>query len=442
MHLPAGPAVLALARLLRERVQRAAWGGLDQGLSSLTNFVLSVAVARRVSVDDFGAFSIAFATFLVLLAASRSIASIPLTITYSVTDDVEWRRATMASTGTTVAFALVAGGLLAVAGAALGGTVGGALLVLGLTLMPLLLQDAWRFAFFAARRGRAAFANDLVWALALIPAVIWANQAGSLNAWILGWAAAGGAGGIFGIWQTRLWPRPTRTLAWLRENRKLVPQLVAENVVQTGTSYVTVLAITLVAGLRTVAALRAAQVLMNALNVATSGVLLFAVPEAVAMVRTSVSRLWRYCTIIGGGLFSVSLAWGLLLLILPDQLGHDLLGDTWQSAAMVLLPIAISSTAVGARIGPIVGLRALALVDASLRAQAVSSLLQIAGGVVGAYLAEAAGAAWGMAIASVSATVIWWALLYRADRSRASGQTAAATNSAGIPDPAGDDPSI
>ena len=36
----------------------------------------------------------------------------------------------------------------------------------GLTLPGLLLQDSWRFAFFALGRGSQAFLNDLVWAVA------------------------------------------------------------------------------------------------------------------------------------------------------------------------------------------------------------------------------------------------------------------------------------
>jgi hypothetical protein len=306
---------------------------------------------------------------------------------------------------------LVAGGPVALVGVALGGATGGGLAILGLTILPLLLQDAWRFAFFASGDGRSAFINDLVWAIMLVPAVVWANGQSGLDAWIVAWAVAGGTGGLFGIWQARLWPRPMRTLAWLREHRDIAPQLVAENVVQMGTSYVTLLAITFTASLRAIAALRAAQVLMNALNVATSGVMLFAVPEAVTIARTSMSQLWRYCVLIGGGLLVLSLAWGMVLMLLPNELGRALLGDTWLSASAVLLPVALYSAGVGSRYGPLVGLRALALAGRSLRARVASSLLQVAGGISGSYIADASGAAWGMAVTSVMGTVFWWGLL-------------------------------
>ena len=404
---------------LSGRLGNAAWGVLDQALSSLTNFLLSVVVARSLSADDFGAYSLGFSTYVLLGAVSRSIASIPLTIRYSSTGEDAWRSATAASTGTALVFGVLGGAVTAAIGLIVGGTAGGAIAVVGILLMPLLLQDAWRFAFFAARRGRSAFMNDLVWAIALVPTLLWAAASGgTLQEWLVAWAVAGGAGGIVGVWQARLWPNPRRVLEWLNEHRALVPQLTAENVILTGTSYITLVAVTFTTGLRAVAALRAANVLLNALNIATTGVQLFAVPEAVAIARVSMGRLRRYCLLIGGGLLAVSAVWGALLLFLPTPIGRALLGDSWDAAQPVLLPLAILAASSGLRVGAFVGLRALALVRESLAARTASSLLQVSGGVTGAVVADALGAAWGMAVANVAGSVIWWGMLVRALRGR------------------------
>ncbi len=382
-------------------------------------------MARTVGVDDFGAFSIAFATYLVFLSVSRAVATEPLTIRYSASSDDQWRRATSAATGTALVFGIVSAVALVVVGALLGGAVGAALAVFGVSLVPLLVQDAWRFAFFANHKGRSAFANDLLWTIALVPGAILIQAIGQASTviWIMVWAAAAAAGAVFGIWQTRLLPRPELALGWLREHRTLTPRLVAESLVLTGTGYVTVLAITVIAGLKAVAAVRAAQVLMNATNVATFGAQLFAIPEAVEIGRRSLASLERFCFLVAGGLLLVALAWGGVLLALPNDVGRALLGETWDSAATVILPIALLNGMQGLRVGPFVGLRALALVHESLRARTTSSVIQFIGGVVGARLADAAGAAWGMMLGAALGGVIWWYELLTALR-RYAGVTA------------------
>jgi hypothetical protein len=52
-------------------IRRFGWGLGDQLLSSVTNFVLGLVVARSVGPQDLGAFSIAFATYTLSLGAPR-----------------------------------------------------------------------------------------------------------------------------------------------------------------------------------------------------------------------------------------------------------------------------------------------------------------------------------------------------------------------------------
>ena len=47
-----------------------------------------------------------------------------------------------------------------------------AFIALGLTLPGLLLQDSWRYAFFALGRGSQALLNDTVWAVSMLPALV------------------------------------------------------------------------------------------------------------------------------------------------------------------------------------------------------------------------------------------------------------------------------
>ena len=51
----------------RNVVRQLGWGVADQAMSSLTNFGIGIYVARSLGIQEFGAFSLAFATYLIVL---------------------------------------------------------------------------------------------------------------------------------------------------------------------------------------------------------------------------------------------------------------------------------------------------------------------------------------------------------------------------------------
>jgi hypothetical protein len=390
------------------------WGLFDQALSSATNFALSIAVARQVTAPQFGAYSIAFAAYLVALTVSRAIATDPLTIRYSAKEVAAWQAATARAGGTAIAIGLVAGALCLGTAVIVGGDTGAALGPLAVGLPALLLQDAWRYAFFAARRGRDAFLNDLAWTIALAIALVFVATTGSatVGGLVAAWAFGGAAGALFGIGQTGI--RPTaRIPEWLREHRDIAPRMAVEGIILSGSQQVLLVAISLVAGLASVAAVRAGQVLMNALHIATYGVYLAVVPEGVRLLNRSAAGLRRLCVVVAVGLGSISLAWGLVLVVLPDSIGRALLGDTWTPAHGVIVPLAIVTAGAGVQTGAVVGLRALAAARRSLRARSVSSALLFGCGFAGAIVAGANGTAWGMAIGVSIGSLVWWLELTR-----------------------------
>src|ERR1700744_5184888 len=114
--------------------RRLRWGVADQGMSSLTNFLLSAFVARSLGSAEFGAFSLAYVTYGLGINASRGLAVEPLLIRFSGTGLPEWRRACSAGAGTALVVGLAGGVLGVIVGALIGGTTGQAFLALGLTL--------------------------------------------------------------------------------------------------------------------------------------------------------------------------------------------------------------------------------------------------------------------------------------------------------------------
>jgi hypothetical protein len=211
-----------------------------------------------------------------------------------------------------------------------------------------------------------------------------------------------------GAAQARLLPRPDHAVRWWREHADIAPRLAIEGLVLSGAQYLTLFAVTVIAGLAAVGAVRAGQVLMNALHIATYGVQLFAIPEAVRLLPRSAGAVLRLCLFVAAGLTALALAWGAFLLLLPDAAGRALLGDTWTTARDVILPLAIASAAVGIQAAAVVGLRAMALARRSLQARIVSSALLLSCGVVGALLGGPVGTAWGMATGVSIGALFWW----------------------------------
>src|SRR5579859_5986340 len=197
-------------RLVRRGASRLGWGAADQGMSSLTNFLLSVYVARTLGAVAFGAFSLAYVTYAFALNASRGLCTDPFVVRFSGTYLPTWRRAVARCTGTALIVGLVVGACAIVAGRLLGGTAGLGFIALGLTLPGLLLQDSWRYAFFAQGRGHHAFINDTVWAAVLVPSLAFLRISGHADVFwlVFAWGGSATVAAAIGPLQARVMPNP------------------------------------------------------------------------------------------------------------------------------------------------------------------------------------------------------------------------------------------
>ena len=151
-----------------------------------------------------------------------------------------------------------------VAATVLGGAAKFAFLALGLTLPALLLQDSWRFSFFALGRGVQAFLNDLVWAVALIPALVLlrATRAQNVFWFIFAWGAAAAVAAGVGLLQARVAPRLSDVIKWLSQHRDLGYRYLAENTANSGAGQLLMFSLSLILGLAAVGYIQAANTLM------------------------------------------------------------------------------------------------------------------------------------------------------------------------------------
>jgi hypothetical protein len=97
-----------------------------------------------------------------------------------------------------------------------------------------------------------------------------------------------------------------------------------------------------------------------------------------------------------------------LLLLLPDQIGVQLLGAVWPTASTLILPATLAVTFAGISSGAATGLRALGAARRSLRAQLITSTAYVIAGLSGAVLNGALGSSWGVASGCLIGACAWW----------------------------------
>jgi O-antigen/teichoic acid export membrane protein len=381
-------------------------------MSTLTNFLLGLYIARTLGAVQFGAFSLAYVTYGFAINASRGLAIEPLLVRFSGTDLPTWRRAAAGSTGTALAVGLVGGLCALAAGLLLGGTTGLAFLALGLTLPGLLLQDSWRYSFFAVGRGHYAFINDTVWAALLLPSLELLHISGHGNVFwfVLAWGTAATVGAVIGSLQARVAPSLAGVGEWLARHRDLGPRYLAENTAGNGANQLRTYAVSYILGLTAVGYIQAAGMLMGPFTVIFVGMGMITMPEAARLLRSSPRRLPAFCGAMSIGLTLVGLAWGAVLMVtLPRGLGHLMLGSLWRPTYPLVIPMTIYTAGLCATTGAGIGLHALGAARRSLRAMIVSSVFIVVFAVVGAVSGGTLGTMRCVAAASwLGALVFWW----------------------------------
>ncbi|QLH25389.1 hypothetical protein HYQ63_36170 [Streptomyces sp. Rer75] len=408
---PTGSAKRALAG-------RLSWGLADQAASSMSNFAVGIYVARSLGVTAFGVFSLAWVTYGVVLNVSRGLATDPLVVRFSGVSAASWRAAVARSSGTALGVGAALGAVSVVVGLALGGRLGTAFSCLGVVLPGLLLQDAWRFAFFAAGTGRKAFVNDLVWGVALVPAMVVAARVGSVEAFVLAWGASATVAAVYGCFQSGIRPRTTGAREWLREHRDLGYRYLVENVTNSGASQLRAYGLGAIVGVGAVGVIRGAELLLGPFMAVLMGLSLVTVAEAARVLRRAPHRLGTFCLLLGGGQAAAALFWGGALLLVPDRVGELVLGGVWSSASELIVPVTLGVAGAGLGTGAAAGLRALGAARRSLRSQLIASACYVIGGLGGAAVAGTVGSAWGVAAATVCGSAVWWLQLRSALRER------------------------
>jgi O-antigen/teichoic acid export membrane protein len=406
-------------------IRRFGWGISDQALSSLTNFALSLLVARNVSITTLGVFALVFSTYLIALSLSRVFGTDPLVIRYSACSVREWHEASGSATGTAAMIGMVTGSAVALGGWIVGGSGGVAFIVLGASLPGLLTQDSWRFAFFARAKGGQAFLNDLVWALSLTALLAFVLLTGRDSlAWLIGaWGAAAGVAAIAGGIQARLVPAPQRARRWYRRNKDLSLPFFGAAIVNHGAINLGSYLIAAIAGLATLGALRAAWILLGPATMMIIGLGLVAVPEGARSLTRSREQLRRTSVGVSLAAGACALVWGLLVYSLPASIGRMILGADWAEAHSLMIPLTLAAVAGGATLGAASGLKTLKAAGQVLRTRMVEAAIVLCIAVIGASFGGAPAIAMAAAIGQTLIAALWWTQFRKTLRDRGASLT-------------------
>jgi O-antigen/teichoic acid export membrane protein len=406
--------IAAVQRLKGNAARRLGWGIADQVISSLTNFAVSIYVVRTLGAVQFGVFSLVYVTYAFALNASRGLATDPLLVRFSVTNQAIWRTAVAKCTGTAAVVGLIVGSCVLAAATVIGGKTGSGFLALGLTLPGLMLQDSWRYSFFALGRGSQAFLNDVVWGLTLIPALVLLRVTHHADVFwfILAWGLTACIAAVIGTIQARVVPKLPRIWEWLSQHRDLGLRYFAEGTSNSVANQLRIYGLGLLLGLAAVGYIQAVSTLSGPITILWLGMSLTAVPEGARVLRRSPRHLLIFCVATSAGMSLAGLAWGVALLFaLPRGLGSAVLGPIWRSAYPLILPQVFYLVGLGANFGAGVGQHVLGAAKRSLRAMVLSSVLTVVCSLLGAVAAGARGSVIGAAVAVwLGAVISWWQL--------------------------------
>lgn len=381
----------------------------DQGMSSLTNFALTIVVLRTMPLPEFGVFSLVYALYQLTLSAGRALVGQPLAIRFSASPAETRDPETKDALGAALVVGFAAAIPIAIAAQVTSGPLSRGLIAVAISLPLLLVQDAWRFGLFAAGHPQRAFVIDLIWGVGQVLSVviILLGPGPSLFLYLLGWGLSGAISVAIPAIATRTALKPIRGIAWLRSNQDLGIRYVAESALLNGAEQAVRVLIGIVAGLEILGALNGTRTIFGLITVLILGAEVFGITEGTRILERNPGRHQRFTSGLAVVLTIAPLMVAAVLALVPQSLGVSAVGDSWTEIRRLVWPVGILVAAQGFTSAYRIGLRSLADARSSLKAQTFSAPIVLGLGVVGAYIGTAQAAAIGLAAGNIASAALF-----------------------------------
>jgi O-antigen/teichoic acid export membrane protein len=392
--------------------EKAVWTVLDQAASSLGTFALSVVVARNSDLAEFGAFALVMTLYALTNTAVRALICTPFLMEATGEDDQRGLAAGALGAAAVLAVPLCGGLLLAAVWLAEPTRFFVLALAIGTPL--LLLQDIYRFVLRQRDDLRSVALNDTLWTgcqLALAAIVLAVVETGVSYWCFAGWLGGVGIAVAHGMWRTGVLPSLPAARRFFGRTKGLGVPMVVEAFALAGSASVAQFAILAVGGLEVLAPLKGAAVVLGPVNIINGGLIFLVTPIVLKMSLAHRRRILVRCGYFAVTVAGLALAAAAILLLVPDEVGELILGQTWAVAGVAILPTALAFAAFAAQTAAMLAFRAYKVTLHTMTVQVVMFPLPAACGVVGFFLGGAEGAAWGLFASAAATAVVLWTLL-------------------------------
>jgi O-antigen/teichoic acid export membrane protein len=380
----------------------------DQVLSSGTQFLLIVLVARRADPTTFGAVSVALLIHGFLLGIVRA-AIAEVVLLRCQARPSESRREARVGLFLTMAAGGIAGiGLLCV-GLAVGGEVGGYLELVALAAPAVYAQDVLRYVAYGTGRIGLALAVDGIWMVlqVLVSLVLIGAGQATPSLLILAWIAGAVAGASAGALFLRVSPRPVALGRWWAQERARAGGFVTDFLVANGLMQGSFILLSVLLPLDEFAGLRAAFLCLSPLANLLAGVRTLTLAQLAGLRARPARARWRAIQV------ALALAWvgaiyAIGLVLLPDRWGSELFGETWDEAVGLVGLLAVGELI---RLGSFAAIDLIKVLGSPMdlvRTRVVTSAGVVTGLLVGAMAAGPYGAVVGTVVGNVLVTTVWW----------------------------------
>jgi O-antigen/teichoic acid export membrane protein len=380
---------------------------VDQAIAGGSNVLIAVIAARLLDPAAFGLFGIVFLLYMVVQGVSRALVNDPLLVH---PEEAEDRTGEVIGTSSLLGLGLgAATALVGLAVSAIDTSLGEAIVVLGLCLPLLALQDLGRYLGFATQRPSSALVLDVTWLLLLVVAVIplFVTGTHSLPWLIAAWGGSGAAAGLLVFAEHRVhglrlgfsWLRYTWSFSW----RYLISYVSTQSGALGAASSVGA-----IAGARALGGLQGALLLVRpfttfqiALTAASIGHVTRSLGAGGGVIRRYIGKVSVLTTTAA----AVNL---IVMVLLPDGVGRAILGDSWEVAQPLLFATGVQILFLGLLTGPRAGLLGMRAIRKLMAIDIVTTGLVFAASIVGAEINGALGAIWAVTVVQAAMTAVMW----------------------------------
>jgi O-antigen/teichoic acid export membrane protein len=400
--------VTQASALARYRVGQASRALVDQVLSSGSQLLLTVLIARQTDPTTFGAVSVALIVHGFLLGVMRAAIGEVVLLRCRAALPAAHREASRGLYLALVTGVASAAGLFVV-GSTIGGEVGHYLAIVAIGAPLVYAQDVLRYVAYGRGRVNDAILLDGVWVgvQVVVSAVLLQVSGATPTTLVLAWIAGAAVGAGVGAARGHVWPRATAIRRWFADDRARAVGFVSDYLVSNGLWQASFLVVGVVLSLGELAGLRAALVAVSPLGNVLAGVRILALAH-LAGLEAHPARARQRAVLVALCLAGLAAAYGALLVVMPDDWGAELFGASWSKASSVVAIIAVAEVLRLPVFAAIDLIKVLGEPADLVRTRVKGVVVVVAAMMLGAIVGGPRGAALGTVVGYAWNQLVWW----------------------------------